>query len=572
MTANRSNGASIQLNQLDHIHEEMVSLIPEPQDTPETIQTRGKLLRRSCKTLISHVKEIVKHQAVATQCATYVRPADPVDGVERATVMVGDGMLQLALGGGLHLDDLVPGQAVEVSADSSSVTAADRWVPLEGDIMDVVSVPVTENGERLVEVESGSAEQRHRVRVSGFVRGEIEEGMKVRVHRGFLYEIVKTKAARDTDYIEECRLHVDPHDPSAITFEQIKGHADAVRRVQLALDRTLNPDAYPGSGTLGSNAYLLVGPPGQGKTLTVRAAAYELVRRAGKQGKVLYIRSASILNKWVGQSEQRVRSIFDQATRDFQEHGIYTLVAFEEADSLLAGREHYDGSGGVRGSITTTLLTYLDGAMPLPPGIMVLALTNFEGRLDKALLRAQRLGGGRRITLRKIPESAVLEIVESELRDNPALLDGTPVEEFVAAVRAANDLVIGSCVIGKEKVDLHGRDVQGGSSARGGIDAALDLLHEHLFVIRQRGLVSPVERLTPALLFEGTRRTLHAVLASNAGDHNLERAREVLGGTLVHPDEVQTLVDVRCRPLSEVPVPPEYDLGPMRALEVEAAS
>jgi len=122
-------------------------------------------------------------------------------------------------------------------------------------------------------------------------------------------------------------------------------------------------------------------------------------------------------------------------------------------------------------------------------------------------------------------------------------------------------------VVGKEKVSIRGRHVQGGSSARGAIDTALDLLHEHLHAVRRRGIATPFEHLTPALLFEGTRRTLHSVLASNSGDVNLERAREMLAGTLVHPDEVASVVDVRCLSLAEIAVPAEYDLGAMRRLE-----
>jgi ATP-dependent 26S proteasome regulatory subunit len=567
MTERTGNGAALEIARLDEALEGVRRFLPQPTDDARTIQTKSKLVLQTAEIVVGQAKEIVKRQAISTQRAIYVRAADTMDGVERVTIAVADATLHLAVGAGLAPADFVPGQYVEVSADSTCVTATDPALPLEGDVVDVVSVPIRgEHGEVWVEVESGAQESRHRVMVSGFVTQPVEEGMKVRVHRGFLYEVIRTRAARDTDYLDECQLHVDPHDPRAVDFARVKGQTEAVRRLRLVLDRALAPEQYPGTAALGGAAYLLVGLPGQGKTMLARAAALELERRLGKRAKTLYIRSASVLNKWVGASEQRLRSVFDTAIRDHEERGIFTLIIFDEADSLLVGREHFD-STGTRGSVTTTLLTYLDGAVPLPRGLMILALSNFEGRIDKALLRSQRLGGGRRIELGRIPEAASLEIISAELERDRSVLNGSPIAELVEAVRAANDTVLGTCVVGKETVSIRGRHVQGGSSARGAIDTALDLLHEHLFEMRDRGRETPFSHLTPALLFEGARRTLHGVLSSNAGEANLERARELLSGSLVHPDEVGSLLDVRCLPLGEVSVPAEYDLGVLRALE-----
>jgi len=563
----QADGAPSELLRLDATLDGVRRFMPRPNDDAATIKGKSELVLNAVTALVEQAKEIVKRQAISTQRAIYVRPAAPMDGVARVTLALGDTILNLALGAGIVPAELVPGQYVEIGANSTSVTAVDPALPREGDVVDVVSVPEAgRGGEVWVEVEDGLKERRHRVMVSGFVKDPIEAGMKVRVNRGFLYEIVRSRAARDADFIDESLLRIDPDDPRATTFADVKGQDAAVRRLSLALDRALSPEAYPGAATLGSAAYLLVGVPGQGKTMLSRAVARELVARRGKRARVLYIRSAAVLSKWVGESEQRIRSIFDQASRDAAERGIFTLIIFDEADSLLIGREHYD-STGTRSSVTTTLLTYLDGAVPLPPGVMILALSNFEGRIDKALLRSQRLGGGRRIELNRIPEEATLEIVRSELGKDRSLLNGNPAEELVDAVRAANEAVIGSCVVGKEKVSIRGRHVQGGSSARGAIDTALDLLHEHLHAVRRRGIATPFEHLTPALLFEGTRRTLHSVLASNSGDVNLERAREMLAGTLVHPDEVASVVDVRCLSLAEIAVPAEYDLGAMRRLE-----
>ena len=559
-----ADGAPSELMRLDATLDGVRRFMPRPNDDAATIKGKSELVLNAVTALVEQAKEIVKRQAISTQRAIYVRPAAPMDGVARVTLALGDTVLNLALGAGIVPAELVPGQYVEIGANSTSVTAVDPALPREGDVVDVVSVPEAgRGGEVWVEVEDGLKERRHRVMVSGFVQDPIEAGMKVRVNRGFLYEIVRSRAARDADFIDESLLRIDPEDPRATTFADVKGQDAAVRRLSLALDRALSPEAYPGAATLGSAAYLLVGMPGQGKTLLSRAVARELVARRGKRARVLYIRSAAVLSKWVGESEQRIRSIFDQASRDAAERGIFTLIIFDEADSLLIGREHYD-STGTRSSVTTTLLTYLDGAVPLPPGVMILALSNFEGRIDKALLRSQRLGGGPG-SAQPHPRGGDPRIVRSSSA-GPHLLSATPPGSWwtpcgrptrrCSALRG-----------GQEKVPIRSRHVQGGSSARGAIDTALDLLHEHLHAVRRRGIATPFEHLTPALLFEGTRRTLHSVLASSSGDVNLERAREMLAGTLVHPDEVASVVDVRCLSLAEIAVPAEYDLGAMRRLE-----
>jgi ATP-dependent 26S proteasome regulatory subunit len=154
--------------------------------------------------------------------------------------------------------------------------------------VDVVAVPEAgRDGEIWVEVEDGLKERRHRVMVSGFVKDPIEPGMKVRVNRGFLYEIVRSRAARDADFIDESRLRIDPDDPRTTTFADVKGQDAAVRRLQLALDRALSPEAYPGAASLRQRGLPAGRGPGPGKTMLSRAVARELVARRGDRARVL---------------------------------------------------------------------------------------------------------------------------------------------------------------------------------------------------------------------------------------------------------------------------------------------
>ena len=122
---------------------------------------------------------------------------------------------------------------------------------------------------------------------------------------------------------------------------------------------------------------LLYGPAGTGKTLTAQYLASRLKRP------LLKVDSAQVLSMWVGQSEQRVRQIFDQYEEVRNNLGVAPVLLFNEADQLLGTR------GGAEHSVDKMYNNmqnlFLEG-MERFKGVLV-ATTNRRDLLDSAFSR-----------------------------------------------------------------------------------------------------------------------------------------------------------------------------------------
>ncbi|MBQ1722480.1 MAG: AAA family ATPase, partial [Muribaculaceae bacterium] len=77
---------------------------------------------------------------------------------------------------------------------------------------------------------------------------------------------------------------------------------------------------------------MFYGGPGTGKTET----AYQLARAT--QRDILMVNVPEIKDKWVGESEKNVKSIFDQYRALAQKSKLTPILLFNEADSLFSKR------------------------------------------------------------------------------------------------------------------------------------------------------------------------------------------------------------------------------------------
>ena len=134
---------------------------------------------------------------------------------------------------------------------------------------------------------------------------------------------------------------------------------------------------------------LLYGPPGTGKTLIARQIGKMLNTREPK-----VINGPQILNKYVGQSEENVRKMFEDAQKEYDEKGDKSglhLIIFDELDAVCKQRGSGAGGGtGVGDSVVNQLLSILDGVKPLN-NILLIGMTNRKDMIDEALLRPGRL-------------------------------------------------------------------------------------------------------------------------------------------------------------------------------------
>jgi SpoVK/Ycf46/Vps4 family AAA+-type ATPase len=120
----------------------------------------------------------------------------------------------------------------------------------------------------------------------------------------------------------------------------------------------------------------MYGPPGCGKTHIARATA-------GECGAVfISIAITDILSKWLGESEQRLHQIFENARRRSP-----AVIFIDEIDAIAVSRNDAAAS---MAPLVNVLLTELDGISAKNENLMVLAATNTPWRVDSALRRPGR--------------------------------------------------------------------------------------------------------------------------------------------------------------------------------------
>ena len=122
---------------------------------------------------------------------------------------------------------------------------------------------------------------------------------------------------------------------------------------------------------------LLYGPPGCGKTLLAKAVANEA------KANFISIKGPELLNKYVGESERAIRSLFIRAKNSSP-----CIIFFDELDALVPKRSNENNNSGER--VVNQLLTEMDGLEDRKE-IFIIAATNRPDIIDPAMLRPGRL-------------------------------------------------------------------------------------------------------------------------------------------------------------------------------------
>ncbi|XP_042420655.1 cell division control protein 48 homolog C-like isoform X2 [Zingiber officinale] len=164
-----------------------------------------------------------------------------------------------------------------------------------------------------------------------------------------------------------------------ITWDDVGG-LSSLKKIfeKIIIDRIKYPEVYKKNGVKFEDGILLYGPPGCGKTLIVKAVANVVGVN------FIYIEGPELLNKYVGESERKIRKVFRRAQACSP-----CIVFFDEID-VLARKRKGENSRVVEQQLAQLLLE-LDGAKERKD-VFVIAATNRPEAVDPALLRPRRLG------------------------------------------------------------------------------------------------------------------------------------------------------------------------------------
>jgi len=136
------------------------------------------------------------------------------------------------------------------------------------------------------------------------------------------------------------------------------------------------PDLFPLGWPRG---LLFFGPPGCGKTLLAAAIASEV------KGTFFCADAASLMSKWLGESERNVSQLFVKA-REVSDSGAPAIVFLDEVDSLMGVRGEEVG-GEVR--VRNQFLKEMDGILDKKKKfhVYVIGATNKPWVLDEPFIR-----------------------------------------------------------------------------------------------------------------------------------------------------------------------------------------
>ena len=163
----------------------------------------------------------------------------------------------------------------------------------------------------------------------------------------------------------------------SVTYEDIGGLGNELTKIREMIELPLrHPELFETLGIDPPKGILMHGAPGTGKTLIAKAVANEA------NAHFIIINGPEIIHKYYGESEARLREIFDIAVKNSP-----SIIFIDEIDAIAPKRE--ETKGDVEKRVVAQLLTLMDGVENRGK-VIIIGATNIPNSLDPALRRPGR--------------------------------------------------------------------------------------------------------------------------------------------------------------------------------------
>lgn len=216
---------------------------------------------------------------------------------------------------------------------------------------------------------------------------------------------------------------------STVPFSSIIGNETAKQALISAIsDSTKYADMYTAYGMSPIKGALLYGPPGCGKTMLAKASLNLVSSLFGTAGEMLVINGPELQDKFVGETEKKIRQIFAYGREYYDRHKHPLVVFIDEAEAVFPQRK----TGMlVHNDFVTAFLSEMDGLRESK--IFLILASNRPEDIDEAVLRDGRIS--RKIEITRPNEEeframVALSIGTVPAQDSPSVLANVAVECF----------------------------------------------------------------------------------------------------------------------------------------------
>ena len=289
--------------------------------------------------------------------------------------------LRVAVRPGIELESFTPGQQLLLNESFNVIGTAEQESKGE-----VVQVREVLDDERVIV--SGRADEEKVIGLAEELRDEkVTAGDNLLLNPRSNYAVEKLPK----DHVEELLLEEVPD----VGYEQIGGLQEQIEKIRDAIELPyLYPAEFQAYKLNPPKGVLLYGPPGCGKTMIAKAIAHSLAQKLEEktgnsaQSFFLNVKGPELLNKYVGETEHKLRQVFSLA-KEKASDDTPVVIFFDEMDALFRLR----GSGissDMEATVVAQFLAEIDGVEALR-NVIIVGASNRQDLIDPAVLRPGRL-------------------------------------------------------------------------------------------------------------------------------------------------------------------------------------